>query len=186
MSVTRIANRYAKSIIELAQEQGKLESVHNDFQQLGIVAQNKDFQLLLKSPIIHADKKTAVIDALLKGKIDELTLAYLHLLITKGREQYVTEIVAEFEQQYRAIKHITQVRITSAAPLTDSVLDTIKAKILASGKTEENLEIETVIDPALIGGFVIEFDDKRYDASITSKLDDLQKLFSKNLYIREI
>ncbi|MFZ4633229.1 MAG: ATP synthase F1 subunit delta [Saprospiraceae bacterium] len=186
MSVTRIANRYAKSIIELAQDQGKLEPVHHDFQQLGIAAQNRDFQLLLKSPIIHADKKIAVVEALFKDKVDELTLAYLRLLIQKGREQYVTEIVAEFEQQYRSIKHITQVRITSATPLSDKVLDTLKSKILASGKTQENLEMETVIDPSLIGGFVIEFDDKRYDASITSKLDDLQKLFSKNLYVREI
>jgi len=107
MSVTRIATRYAKSLIELAIEQGKLEQVSADVNTLKAAAKNRDLYLFLKSPIIHADKKIAVLDAIFKGKVDDFTLSYLHLLVNKGREQYIPEIAAEYVSQYKVLKHIT-------------------------------------------------------------------------------
>jgi F-type H+-transporting ATPase subunit delta len=56
---------------------------------------------------------------------------------------------------------------------------------LASHTTSDQLEVETRIDPKLIGGFVVEFDDKRYDASVINKLNELRVEFKKNLYIKE-
>lgn len=185
MSVTRIATRYAKSLLELAVEQNKLESVHADVSLLNTVAQNREMHLLLKSPVVHSDKKIAVIDALFKDKVESLTLAYLHLLINKGREGYIPEIAAEFVAQYKYLQHITTVRVTTAAPLSEVVLDDLRKKILASGITFENLDIETAVDPELIGGFVLEFDNKRYDASTSHKLEELKAEFKKNLYVKE-
>lgn len=185
MSVTRIATRYAKSLIDLAIEQGKLEQVSNDVNTLKNAVKNRDLFLMLKSPIIHADKKNAVLDALFKGKIEGLTLAYLHLLVNKGREQYLPEIAAEYIAQYKTLRRITSVRVTTAVPLSDAVLADLQQKLLASGVTSENLEIETKTNPDLIGGFVLEFDNKRYDASVAYKLDELKASFSKNLYVKE-
>ncbi len=185
MSVTRIATRYAKSLIDLAIEQGKLEQVSNDVNTLKNAVKNRDLFLMLKSPIIHADKKNAVLDALFQGKIEGLTLAYLHLLVNKGREQYLPEIAAEYIAQYKTLRRITSVRVTTAVPLSDAVLADLQQKLLASGVTSENLEIETKTNPDLIGGFVLEFDNKRYDASVAYKLDELKASFSKNLYVKE-
>ncbi len=185
MSVTRIATRYAKSLIELAITQGKLEQVSADVHSLKAAAQNRDLYLFLKSPIIHADKKNAALEAIFKGKVDSLTLSYLNLLVNKGREMYIPEIAAEFAEQYKLLKKITSVRIVTASPLSEEVLAELKKKLLASGITSENLDIETKVDPELIGGFVLEFDNKRYDASAAHKLDELKASFSKNLYIKE-
>lgn len=185
MSVTRIATRYAKSLIDLAIEQGKLEQVSADMNTLGTAVKNRDLYLFLKSPIIHADKKNAALGVIFKGKLDSLTLAYLTLLVNKGREPYVPEIAAEFAAQYKVLKKITTVTVISAAPLSDSVLTDLKKKLLASGITWENLDIQTKVDPELIGGFVLEFDNKRYDASAAHKLDELKAQFTKNLYVRE-
>ncbi len=185
MSVTRIATRYAKSLIELAIEQGKLEQVHSDINTVNAATQNRDLQLMLKSPIIHADKKIAVLDAIFKGKIDTLTSAYLHLLVNKGREGYVPEIATAFVIQYKLLKKITSVTVTTAAPLSDAVLGDLKKKLLASDITSDNLEVLTKIDPELIGGFVLEFDNKRYDASVSHKLEELKTQFMKNLYVKE-
>ncbi|MBK8194504.1 MAG: ATP synthase F1 subunit delta [Lewinellaceae bacterium] len=185
MSVTRIATRYAKSLIELAIEQGKLEQVNTDMQMLGAAAKNRDLHLMLKSPIIHADKKNAVLDVLFKGKVDDLTMLYLQLLVNKGREMYVPEIAVEFSTQYKLLKKITSLTIVTAAPLSDAVLNELKKKLLASDVTSDSLEINTRIDPNLIGGFVLEFDDKRYDASVSHKLEELKTQFQKNLYIKE-
>ena len=185
MSVTRIATRYAKSLIELAISQSKLEQVSADISTLQGAAANREFYLFLKSPIIHADKKMAVLNTLFKEKMDALTLAYLSLLVNKGREMYLPEIAAEFAIQYKALKHITSVTVTSAVALSDAVLNGLRQQLLASGVTTENLDIITKVDPDLIGGFVLEFDNKRYDASIANKLAELKSDFMKNQYIRE-
>lgn len=185
MSVIRIATRYAKSLIDLAIEQGKLEQVHADINTLQAAVKNRDLYLLLKSPIVHTDKKIAIIDALFKNSLSPLTLAYLHLLINKHREMYLPEIAGEFIHQYKVLKHITSVRVTSAVSLGENVLNDLRRKLLASGVTTENLEIDVQINPDLIGGFVLEFDNKRYDASVASKLADLKADFMKNQYVRE-
>jgi F-type H+-transporting ATPase subunit delta len=185
MSVLRIATRYAKSLIDLAVEQQKLEPVYNDMQMLQSAVQNRDLMLLLKSPIVHSDKKIAAVDAIFKGKMDALTLAYMHLLIEKGREMYLPEIAREFVHQYKVLKHITTVRVTSAAPLSEDVMAALRSKLLESRFTSDQLEVETRIDPKLIGGFVVEFEDKRYDASVLNKLSELKSEFKKNLYIKE-
>lgn len=185
MSVTRIATRYAKSLIDLAIEQGKLAQVSTDVHTLAAAAKNRDLYLLLKSPIVSNDKKNAALNALFGGKIDNLTMAYLTLLVNKNREGYLPEIAAEFVAQYKAMQGITSVKVISAEPLSDAVVADLKARMLASGVTNSNLDIETSVDSDIIGGFVLEFDNKRYDASVVSKLASLKSEFTKNLYIKE-
>jgi F-type H+-transporting ATPase subunit delta len=185
MSVTRIATRYAKSLLELAVEQGKLPQVSADVQSLAIAAKNRDLHLMLKSPIISADQKNAALNALFGKQMDSLTMAYMSLLVNKGREGYLGEIANEFVTQYKTLQKITTVKIISAAPLSESVVNSVKSHLLSSGITHPNLEIETSIEPDLIGGFVLEFDNKRYDASVANKLAELKSEFTKNLYIKE-
>lgn len=185
MSVTRIATRYAKSLIDLAMEQKKLPQVSADINSLSQAIKNRDLYLLFKSPIISAEKKNAVLNALFQGKIDSLTMAYLNLLVNKGREAYLPEIAAEFAAQYKEMQKITTVKVVTAAPLSDAVLDSLKTHLLKSGVTHPNLDIETKVDPTLIGGFVLEFDNKHYDASVANKLAELKNTFTKNLYVKE-
>ena len=185
MSVVRIATRYAKSLIDLASEQGKLDPVYADMQYLQEVVKNRDVYLLLKSPIIHADKKVKIVEALFSSKVDVLTMLYLRLLINKRREMYLPEIALAFDQQFKTLRKITSVTVTTATPMSESLLDDLRKKLLASGVTSENLDIETKIDPDIIGGFILEFDNKRYDASVEQKLKELKSQFSKNLYIKE-
>jgi F-type H+-transporting ATPase subunit delta len=185
MSVTRIATRYAKSLLELALQQDKLKQVSADVATLATAAKNRDLYLMLKSPIINADRKNAALNALFGSQMDSLTMAYLQLLVSKGREGYLPEIAAEFEQQYKHFQHITSVKVTTATEMSDAVVADLKARILKSGVTNENLDVETAVDAELIGGFVLEFDNKRYDASVANKLAELKSEFTKNLYIKE-
>lgn len=171
--------------MELAISQGKLKQVSADIQTLGVTARNRELALVLKSPIIHGDKKISILEALFHGKMDDLTLAYLKLLVNKGREGYIPEIAHEFSTQYKILQKITSVKVTTAVELSDAVLADLKTKLLASDVTSDNLDIESKVDPDIIGGFVLEFDNKRYDASVSHKLEELKSAFSKNLYIKE-
>ncbi len=186
MSAIRIANRYAKSLIDLATEQGKLERILEDVQSFGEVTKNRDFYLLLKSPIINSDKKAQIFKSLFEGKYDELTMAFLNILLKKGRESFLPDIAREFITQYKVIKHISTVKIKTAVALGKDALESIRKKLVASDVTDEKVEIVTEVDPKLIGGFVLEFDDKLYDASVKHKLDLLSKDFKDNLYISQI
>lgn len=186
MSVQRIASRYAKSLIDLAVEQNKLERILEDVNSFREVLKNREFKLLTKSPIVSTSKKKDIFKALFEGKYDELTMAFFNILLTKGRESYLSDIAVEFLSQYKKLKHISTVKLTTAAPLSDEALASIKSKLLASTVTDDHVEINVQVDPDLLGGFIIEFEDNIYDASVANKLDELKKGFRDNKYISMI
>ena len=95
MNYSRVAGRYAKSLIELAMEQKQLDAVHADMMLLqSICLSNVDFVNMLKSPIIGGDKKIIMLEAVTSGKITELTVAFLKLLVKKTREYSLPDIIA--------------------------------------------------------------------------------------------
>ena len=178
MSVTRIASRYAKSLLDLAQEQNKVERILEDVQALQQATKQRDFELVLKSPIVNTEKKQAIIKEIFNGKFDELTMGFLDIIVRKGREPYLANIADEFIVQYNATKELSTIKITTAAPMEAGSLEAVRAQLLASSATNKNVEIQTAVDPAIIGGFVIEFDDKLYNASVAHKLALLRKEFA--------
>jgi F-type H+-transporting ATPase subunit delta len=88
--------------------------------------------------------------------------------------------------QYRALKHISVVHVVSASELSAEQIQMLKSKIESSPVGFENVEIHTRIDPSLIGGFVVELDDKVLDASVRHHLEGLRKEFKTNLYESKI
>lgn len=179
----RLASRYAKSLIDIAIEQNALEDILKDMQMIDLVCrQNRDFLLLMRSPIVSADKKFAIVDAIFTSRVAPLTAAFLKLLINKGREQNVDEIAQAFIQQYREKKKIKTIRLTTASPVDSTVIDVLKNKVAAAYK-ESSIEIETNTDPALLGGFILDMGDRQLDASIARDLSDIKKQFTKNLYV---
>lgn len=185
MSVTRVASRYAKSLLDLAKEQNKLDKVLEDIQSFKKAIANRDLYLLVKSPIVNTTKKETIFKELFHGKYDELTMAFFDIILRKGRESYLPAIVSEYEKQYKALKGITEVSITTATELSDAELQKIREKLLASEITAQELEFTTKVDPDIIGGFVIKIEDNLYDASVARKLNDLRKEFSSNKYVKE-
>lgn len=184
MSVERIASRYAKSLLDLAVERNELEVIHGDIQGFDKATDNRDLYLLLKSPIINPDKKKQILKSIFEGKVSEMVMSFINIVVNKGREALLPEIADEFLKQYKQYNHISTIKVTSAAPLTEASLEGIKKKFLASDETDDKIEIETAVDPSLIGGFVVEFEDKLYDASVSHKLDMLKKEFLKNEHVK--
>jgi len=182
MSSYRIASRYAKSLIDLAISQNKLDRVYDDISMFAEATKSRDLALLLKSPIVNADKKEKTLDAIFQGKVDPLTTSFLHIIIRKGRESQLAEISQEFINQYRELKGISIVNIISTEPLSEATLSAIKQKLISSKMTRGNIQFNTSIDKSLIGGFVISFEDKLYDASIRHQLEELRKKFNSKEY----
>ncbi|MDF1698234.1 MAG: ATP synthase F1 subunit delta [Saprospiraceae bacterium] len=182
MSVIRIASRYAKSLLDLAQDQNVMTEVVSDMEGFSKMVENRDLYLLLKSPIIKAGKKAQIFDALFEGKVNKLTKAFLDITLRKGRERYLPEIATEFMAQYKRMKGISSVQLITATPISDASLSKLKAKLLESDATDSSVEIETSVDASLIGGFIVKIGDKQIDASVSHKLDQMAKSLSSNDY----
>ncbi len=185
MSVSKIASRYAKALMDLAIERGELSSVHGDVHLFDkSLASNKDLLLLLKSPIVNTDKKQSILTRLFGAAFSKTTNAFVGIVLRKRREAYLPEIVDAFIEQYRAHKSITTAELTTAVPVDAALLSKVKSMVLAN-TGRENIELTTKVDDSLIGGFILSFDDKLYDSSISHKLARLRKQFVENKYIKK-
>ena len=186
MSVIRIASRYAKSLLDLAEDQNVMDEVVSDIEGFSKMVENRDLYLLLKSPIINIGKKAEIFDALFEGKVNKLTKAFFDIVLRKGRESLLPEISTEFLNQYKSLQGISSVTLTTAAPISADALEAIKAKLLGSDSTDQVVEVETKVDESIIGGFIVEIGDKLIDASVAHKLAELSKAMTNKEYEKAI
>lgn len=182
----RLAARYAKSLLDLAIEQGRLEAVYQDMLYLQQLTEaSREFLNLLRSPIVKADKKIKIVESVTSGNISELTAAFDRLLINKGREGDLPEVITAFIQQYKEYKNINVVKLTTAVPVSEEVKKAIVAQIKASSDIQ-NIELETIVDKDIIGGFVIQAGDKLVDASVAYDLKEISRQFENNDFIYKV
>jgi len=186
MSKQRIAGRYAKSLLDLASESNLLDVIKEDVAYLNEVCKLHDVVLMLQSPIINPGKKEQIITALFDGKVNKMTFAFLHIMLTKGRESLLPNIASEFLNQYKKLKGISTVTLTTATPASAEMIEQIRKHFENSSFTKNTVEILTQTKSDLLGGFTIEFEDKLYDASIKHQLDQLRKQFGGNPYVKSI
>ena len=186
MQNPRLASRYAKSLMDLALEQNKLDAIYNDMLGLkSVFKQSRDLVMLMKSPIVKADKKHIVVKEIIHGKVDAMTEGFINLIVSKGRESFLQEIVEGFITQYKVYNKINDVKLTTAEPLDENMTAILKSKIAAQFK-DMTIELSTHVNPTLLGGFVLEANNNLFDASIIRDLNDIKKQFLKNEYIPNI
>lgn len=182
----RLAARYAKSLIDLSLEKGQLEQVYQDMQWLQTACKSsRDFLNLLRSPVIKADTKRKVLEAVTAGKLSELTAGFIRLLVSKGRESNLPEIAAAAIDLYKVHKNIYTVQLTTAAPVDSAVRAAIVEQVKKSAGVQ-HIELEEKVNPDIIGGFVLQLGDKLVDASISYDLRAIAKQFDNNDFIYKI
>ena len=182
----RLAARYAKSLVDLALEKGELEQVFADIQWLQqVIKGSRDFANLLRSPIVKGDKKEKIVDAIIGNKVTNITLLFIRLLVAKGRESNLPEIITSFISQYKGYKNIYPVKLTTAAPINDSLKQAVIDQVKKTSDMQ-NIELEAVVNADLIGGFVLEAGDKLIDASIAYDLKQIARQFENNDFVYKI
>jgi F-type H+-transporting ATPase subunit delta len=181
MRTGRIANRYAKALFELAIEKNALEEVYKDALNITDLVNNvKELRQLLLSSVIPQPKKTAVFKEIFGNSVHQVTMSFLLIIITKRRENIVLEVVHEFIELYKVHKNIVTVHLKTASKMDSRLYSEIKERMEKELKLHVEL-IETVV-PDLLGGFVITYNDKQYDASIRKNIIRLKKEYNINIY----
>ncbi|OQP50949.1 ATP synthase F1 subunit delta [Niastella yeongjuensis] len=182
----RLAARYAKSLIDLANEKNQVEPVYKDMLFLqALCKDSRDFLNLLRSPVVKADKKVAIVEAVTKGKISELTNVFNRLLINKGRESNLPEVITSFIDQYKQQKGIHTVKLTTAVPVTEEMKKQIIGQVQKQTKMD-NIDLKTTVNEEIIGGFVLEIGDQLIDASVVYDLNKIKAQFMNNDFIYKI
>ena len=180
MKETRVALRYAKSLISLAEERDVLEQVKGDMELiLSVCEESQDFSNMLKSPVVKADKKSAILNQVFGSKISELSLSFLNLLTSKKREAILGAVAENYINLYNESKNIVSATVTTAAAITED----IKAQVLTQLKSvvgDADVRIEERVDASLIGGFVLRVGDLEFNASVANKLQKLKREFVSN------
>lgn len=185
MSAYKLSSRYAKALIQLAQEKGELDVAFNDVLSLDNAFENSsELRSLFRSPIIPTDKKLAITQKIFDGKLSPLVYQFVLLLVKKGRESNLHEVADSFITQYNVIKGITPVKVSTAvkldAALVNGLIDSLKKNEQLS-----TIQLTEEVDESLIGGFVLQYNGKMIDSTVKRNLKDLRTIVDDNSYIKK-
>ncbi|NEQ49866.1 MAG: ATP synthase F1 subunit delta [Leptolyngbya sp. SIO3F4] len=185
MRITKAANRYAKSLLDLAVEKNQLEEIRNDMETVANALKgSRELHVLVESKVINDDRKERALTSVFQGNVTDLTLQFFHLLTRHQRANLIPQICREFQQQYLDHKHILIVDVTSAVRLSQAALDKIRQTLHTSEWNEVRLNEH--LDPELIGGFVIKTNNYLFDASVESQLNTLKRELVTTSHIAQI
>lgn len=182
----RLAARYAKSLLDLANERNELEVVYEDILYLQVLCkQSREVVTLLRSPVITPDKKLAVLNALTKDRTSESTNAFIRLMVNKAREEFLPEVIPSFIAQYKKQKGIHVVKLTTAMPASEELKKQIIERVQSQTKMK-HIELKAEVQEDIIGGFLLEIGDTLVDASISYDLNKIRSQFLNNDFIYKI
>ena len=174
-----IPHRYAMALYKYAAETKKTREVYEEMKTfIKSYLANPGMDKVLSNPFVKAADKRAVLLAA-AGKPGEDFQRFVTLILDHRREEFAILMALAYRDIYRTENHISQVRITTAAQLPEAEMKKLRSVVEKSfgGVT---FEYEYSVDPALIGGFVIDVDSTRMDASLSGELEQLRQNLSSN------
>jgi F-type H+-transporting ATPase subunit delta len=173
MNDSKISVRYARALFQSALEKKILDKVNEDMIFISEVCKTPDMKEFLGSPIIAPSKKEAILHKMFDKNVEKITLSLLDLIVKNGRESFIPAITRVFIHETKKFKGITESVLTTAVKvdagvkkqITDLISDVFKTKV----------DLKEIVDPGIIGGFVLRIDDSYIDASIKNKLRQIKK-----------
>ena len=181
MSENKAASRYAKSIIDLSEENNVLEDVKGDMVLIsGVIKSNPELEAILKNPIVPVIKKSRILADLFKSKVHVISSSFMDLMVNKGRAAILFSATKQVVTQYNDLKGIVTAEVTSAVALTAENRTEITAIVKKEIGANE-VVIKEKVNADLIGGFILKVGDKQFDASIASGLKKLKKEFAQGV-----
>jgi F-type H+-transporting ATPase subunit delta len=182
MIVSHIAVPYAKALFDLTLEKGLLEETMKDMQVVASVyKKNKDFRMMLKSPVISDGKKRIIFARIFEKTLSKLTFTFLLIIIRKKRESYLGDIAFAFLELYKDYKGILTTTLKTAVPVSDDIR--LRVRDLMKNQSRGEIELIEEVNAELVGGFILQWKDKQYNASILKQISRLQRGVTRvNLY----
>jgi F-type H+-transporting ATPase subunit delta len=169
-----IARIYAAAVMQAAEEKGKRKAILDELVSLAeILDAEPDFRSFLESPQIDRNVKKQAIETMFGDKLDRLTKNFLGVLLDKNRQYLIGRIAHEYRRLDDEKEGIMEVLVTSARPVDADFREEIRAGL--ERRLEGPVRLTVDVNPSLIGGITIRYEDRLLDGSIRRRLEDLRE-----------
>ena len=170
----KISVRYARALFQLAQEQGCEEAIYEGLMRLtrNYLLALAQFNEVLSDPIVAKEEKVKLLEMAIGEPMHDILKQFIAFVVEQHRESRMFLIAMKYMEMYRKKHNILNTQLTTATELPETTLNKIKAYVEQTFNVEAEMEIK--IDPALIGGFVLDIENTRMDASVAGQLNALK------------
>ena len=176
MSGTRAAIRYAKAILDIASDKNVAEIVGSDMKIIAsTIKGNAELSNFIHNPTLKVDVKESAMIAIFTD-VNDVTKKLFRLLKDNKRFEILGEISIEYTKLFDEKSGIQIAKVTTAIEMDAALQAQVLAKIATL--TTKNVTIETIVDPSIIGGFVLRIGDQQYNASVSNRLQILKRELS--------
>lgn len=177
MSSTRAAIRYAKAILEIADSKKVATEVSADMALIASTIQsNSELSSFIQNPLVKTEAKKDVVSEVFTS-VNAVTKSIFQLLLENKRFEILDSIAVEYNKLFDIKNGVEVAKVTTAVPMDAALESKVSAKI-ASISSSKKITIENIVDPAIIGGFILKIGDKQYNASIADRLQVLKRELS--------
>lgn len=176
MTGSRAAIRYAKAILEMAQASGTAAQVNEDMAHIASsIRENSELNSFINSPTVMTEVKESALNEVF-GSSQSMTKSLFRLLQENKRFEILEQIAVQYQAQFDEMNGVETATVTTAFPLTPD----LESKVLDKIKEFSNkrITIKNIVDPSIIGGFIIRIGDKQFNASVANRLLTLQRELS--------
>lgn len=179
MSITTVANRYAKALADVVGERGEAPAVASEINAFAqLVEQHAELRNVFASPVIALDRKRAILNELLaKLQLRQTTTNFLKILLTNQRLHHIGVVRASLAKELDVRAGVVSAEITTARPLATAEQDALLTQLRQA--TGKQMRVNFKIDPAIIGGVVTRLESLVYDGSIKNQLALMKQQLAK-------
>lgn len=179
-----VALRYANALFGAAKKRGELDTVIGDLESIvALERTSTSLQKFLESPSVLETDKEAMVRTVLRGRVSELVLQFVKLMLRKGRIGNFPIVLDPFRKLVEAELGVVRAEVASAAPVTSEELEQLRTRLAAL--TGKKVKLETKVDAGLLGGVVVTIGDRVIDGSVRHRLSELrEELLATNVLVR--
>lgn len=179
IAVFGVEGRYAAALFSAATKQKKIDQIDADFQKLdNLLKQNKTVGDLFSNPGVTREQRLALINEL---GLSEMTRSTLEILVGNRREKKLTKFISVMNRLMAANRRELACHVITAKPLDAKTRSELDAVLKQFSKNNEKLNVETSVDPSIMGGMVVEIGDRYIDMSIASKIKAYTEILTNNV-----
>lgn len=173
-----VARRYARALFELAQEKGLLDQVEKELEMVAeMIRTNLKLRWVMNDVMTSPEVKSRLIEELFKGKVSDLVLRFLLVVVRKRREAYIPEMYRAYVDLANEARGIVEVEVRSAVPLDEEIARNLEQKLVA--RLGKRVKFQTQVAPELIGGLVVRVDDTLMDGSVRTRLARMRERLTR-------